>query len=133
MKHIYTARTCLYGCQQIRQVHMYESYHLYSCLTSTLERQKRHITIADLQAKFLRGVAAHCDCIFYQIFLRIIICKFSLHISMNYTENIAELLVQAQKVDTRHSLIFGAPGNEATSKLHDSFKMDFAQNISILH
>ena len=36
----------------------YESYHLYSCPTSTLERQKWHITIADLQAMFIHGVAA---------------------------------------------------------------------------
>ena len=54
----------MYGCQQIRQVHMYESYHLYSCLTSTLERKQQHIAIADFQATFQHHVAAHCNHIF---------------------------------------------------------------------
>ena len=87
---------------QIRQVHMYESYGLYSYLASTLERQKQHIAIADLQATFVHD-AAHCNRIFYRIFLRVIICKFSLRILMKYTDNIAELLAHARTVDTRLS------------------------------
>jgi len=34
------------------RVHMYESFHLYSSLTSTLERQKRHIAIVYLTEYF---------------------------------------------------------------------------------
>ena len=91
----------------IRQVRMYDSYHLYSCLVSTLERQKGYITIADLQATFQCCVAAHCNCIFLWIFLHVTIRKFGLHISMNYTENIVESFVHARAVDTRYSsLIF---------------------------
>ena len=37
------------------------SYNLFSCLASTLERQKQHIAITDLQATFLHDVAAHCN------------------------------------------------------------------------
>jgi len=33
--------------------------HIYSCLASTLERQKQHIAIMDWQAMVLHGVAAH--------------------------------------------------------------------------
>ena len=65
IQHVYTARMHLYGYRQIRQVHMYESYHLYSCLISTLERQERHIAITDLQATFQHLVAAHCNRIFF--------------------------------------------------------------------
>ena len=63
------------------------------------KRQKQHIIIADMQATFLHGVTAHCNCIFFWIFLHIIICKFTF-ISMNYMENVAELLTHAQTVDT---------------------------------
>jgi len=35
----------------------------------------------NLEATVLHGVAAHCNHIFYQIFLRVIICEFSLRIS----------------------------------------------------
>ena len=90
MQHVY-CNTCM------------SSYCLYLCLASTLESQKRHIAITDMQAMVLHGVAAHWNRIFYRIFLRVIICKFSLHISTNYTENVKELLAYAQTVDTRHS------------------------------
>ena len=41
------------------------------------------------------------------VFLCVIICMFSLRISMSYMENVMELLVRARTVDTRHSsLIF---------------------------
>ena len=66
VQHVYTARTCLYRYRQIWQVDMYESYRLCLCLASTLERQKWHITITDLQATFLHGVAAHLNHIFYR-------------------------------------------------------------------
>ena len=69
--------------------------HMYSAFTSTWERQKWHIAIADLPATVVHGVAAHWNRIFYRIFLRVIICKFSLHMSMNYTENVTELLMHA--------------------------------------
>jgi len=49
----------------------------------------------------LHDVASHCSHIFNQIFLRVTTC---LHISMNYTENVAELLTHVQTVD-----IPGAP------------------------
>ena len=89
VQHVYTARTCLYGYRQIQQVDMCESYRLCLCLTSTLERQRWHITITDLQATFLHGVAAHCNRIFYQnSSLCYYICEFSLRISINYTENV---------------------------------------------
>ena len=74
---------------------MHESYHLYLCL----ERQKQRITIADLQATFLHGVAAIAIVYFNEYFF--IICKFSLRIAMNYMENVAELLANVQKADTR--------------------------------
>ena len=48
------------------EVHCYtciSSYHLYLCLEYALERQKRHITITDLEATGLHGIAAHCNCI----------------------------------------------------------------------
>ena len=84
-QHVYKlmARTCLYGYWRMRQVYCYtciSSYHLYLCLEYALERQKRHITITDLEATGLHGIAAHCNCIFYQIFLCFTICKFTLRI-----------------------------------------------------
>ena len=97
------ARTCLYGYQWIQQVHCYtcmSSYHLYSCLTSTLERQKWHIAITNVEATVLHGAAAHCHRVFYVMFLSVTICEFSLHISINYKENVMELLTQ---VNSRHS------------------------------
>ena len=54
LQHVYTY---LYGYREIQQVHMYASYHLYSCLALTLERQKRHITIADLQSYILPNIS----------------------------------------------------------------------------
>ena len=51
------------------------SYCLYSCLTSTLERQKWHIAIVVLQAMSLHGVAVHIA-----------------RILMDYMENVAEAL-----------------------------------------
>jgi len=48
------------------------------------ERQKQHITIMDLQATFLHGVAAIAIVHFNEYFFII---------SMNYMENVAELLV----------------------------------------
>ena len=99
----FMARTCLYGCQQIRQVHMYESYHLYSCLTSTLERQKWHISITDLQTMVLHSVATLWNCIFYWIFLFVNIHESRLSILTNYMEIVAELLAHARTVDTRLS------------------------------
>ena len=65
-----------------------------------VERQKWHTAIADLQAMVLHDVATHCHCIFYQIFLCVVIYEFSLPISMNYTENVIGL---AWTVDTRCS------------------------------
>ena len=41
------------------------SYRLYLCLASTLERQKQHIAIMDLQAMVLHGVAAYCNHIIF--------------------------------------------------------------------
>jgi len=63
IQHVYTARTFEWLPTNM-QVHMYESYRLYSYLASTLERQKWHIAIVDLQATFVHGVAAHCNRIF---------------------------------------------------------------------
>jgi len=51
----------------------------------------------------LRGVATHWNRIFYRIFLRVIIYEFGLRTSMNYTENVAELLAHARTADTRRS------------------------------
>ena len=39
---------------------MYGLLLLYSCHASTLERQKQHIAITDLEATVLHVVAAHC-------------------------------------------------------------------------
>lgn len=59
------------------------SYCLYLCFASTLE--EAHITIADVEAMILHGVAAHCNRILNWI-VPVITCKFSLRISMNYTQ-----------------------------------------------
>ena len=90
-----------------------------SFLTSTLERQNQHTAITDMKAMVLHGVAAHCNHIFYQIFLHVIICKFRLRISMNYMENVAELLAHVQTVDIKALLsnFCQAPGNEATPEV----------------
>jgi len=70
----HVGKTCLYG-YQIQQVPIW-SYHLYSCLTSTLKRQKQHITVTNLQS--YHGVTPHYNRIFHRIFLCVIICLFSL-------------------------------------------------------
>ena len=57
-----------YKWSWLGQVHMYESYRLYSYLASTLERQKRHIAIVDLQVTFVHGVVAHCNRIYSQCY-----------------------------------------------------------------
>jgi len=44
------------------------------CIFGKAEVAYRHI-IADLQATFVHGVAAHCNRIFYRIFLRVIILQ----------------------------------------------------------
>ena len=40
------------------------SHCFYLCLTPSLERQKWHIAIMDLEATVLHGVAARYSCIF---------------------------------------------------------------------
>ena len=78
-------------------------YHLYSCLASTLERQKWHTAITDLEATVLHGVASHCNHTFIyctEYFSHVIICEFSSCIPTNYMENV---LMHAWTVDTRHS------------------------------
>ena len=70
-----------------------------SCFASTSERLKRRIAVHSL-AQTLKPPACCCSRIFYQIFCP---CYFSLRISMNYTENVTELLVHAWTVDTRRS------------------------------
>jgi len=95
---------------------------LYLCLASTLERQKQHITITDLQAtscsctlhlhilpnispyvllsagsayELYRECNRECAIVYFTEYFTMlfIICKFSLCISINYTENVTELLV----------------------------------------
>jgi len=51
----------------------------------------------------VHGVAAHCSRIFHPIFLHITIHYFSSTITMNYTENVMQLLAHARTVDTRCS------------------------------
>ena len=58
-----------------------------------LEGHKWHIPIRDLEPTVLRGIAAYCNGICYRIFLHVIICEFSLHTSVNCTENVTELLL----------------------------------------
>ena len=85
----------------MQQVHCYtciSSYNLYSCLASILQRQKRHITITDLEATVPHGIiAAHCSCIFCQIFLYVTICQFTLHILMNYVESVTNCLCMCEQ------------------------------------
>ena len=112
LQNVYTARmffflynslccfSCLYGYRQIRQVHIYGSYRLYSCLASTLKRHKRLIAIANVQATFLHSCTLPSYVLPNNLFLRVIICKFGLCISMNYTESVAELLAHARTVHT---------------------------------
>ena len=80
IQHVFTARTCLYCYQQIWQIHMYEFYHLYSCLASTLERQKRHIAIMDLQA-----VSTWCSCTL-QLYILLNISPCYLQVQPTYLE-----------------------------------------------
>ena len=87
IKHVYTARMCLYGYRQIRQV---PGTHVWVFPFVFIP----HI-------HFGKAEATYCNCIPYRIFLRAVICKFSIRISMNYMEDIAELLAHAQTVDTR--------------------------------
>jgi len=54
----FMARTCLYCYQQARMCICCS----YSCLTSTLERQKWYVTIMDLWATVLHSVATHWNC-----------------------------------------------------------------------
>ena len=95
---------------------------LYSCLASTLERLKQHIAITDLQAtscrctlqshifpnislyvllsagaylyELYRECNKECAIIYFTEYFSVlfILCKFSLCILMNYTENVTELL-----------------------------------------
>jgi len=94
--------------QQIWQVHMYESYHLYWWPTSTLERQKE---VAYLHRGLASYISTWWSCTLQSYILLsippVIICEFSLRMLMNYMKNVAELLVHARTVDTRRSsLIF---------------------------
>ena len=76
-----------------------DRYSQYTCINS-------YCSYSSLASTFSAGSALF------------IICKFSLCISMNYTENATELLVHVQAVDTRHSsLIFWVSGNKATEDL----------------
>ena len=81
---------------------------------STVERKMRHIAIMDLQAVFL---PAHCNHIFYWVFLHVSICKFSLHISMNYAEN--DSGTARACTNTGYQALLSdfcqAPGNEANA------------------
>ena len=79
---------------------IYGSYRLYSCLASTLKRHKRLIAIANVQATFLHSCTLPSYVLPNNLFLRVIICKFGLCISMNYTESVAELLAHARTVHT---------------------------------
>ena len=85
IQHVYMARMCLYlyGYRQIWQ--MYE--FLPFVFMPRVHFGKAEV--AYRQATFLHGVATHCNHIFYwiRIVLRVIICKFSLRILMNYTQN----------------------------------------------
>jgi len=63
------------------------SYRLYLCLASTSEKQKWHFIIADLQATFLHGVAAHHNRISYRIFF----CVMNFD---EFMENVAKLLAR---------------------------------------
>ena len=55
--------------------------------------------------------------VYFTEYFCVIICEFSLRISMNYTENIMVLLTHVQTMDTRcSSPIFWAPGNEPISE-----------------
>ena len=98
------AKSYLYGYQWTQLPGKYtcmSSYRLYLWLASTLERQKWHIAIPNLQATVLHSVATHWNRIFYRIFLRVIIYEFSLRILMNYMENVAGMLAHVQTVDIR--------------------------------
>jgi len=79
---------------------------MYEFLPFVFVEMQDFVTVTDLQAMFLHGVAAHCNLISYRIFLCVIICKLSLHILMNYTENVAELLVHARTVEPGAPLQF---------------------------
>jgi len=73
------------------------SYHLYLCLTSTLEGRTYKL-------RFYMVII--CNRIFYGIiftayFSVLVSVSFSLHISMNYIENVMELLAHVLTVDTR--------------------------------
>jgi len=64
----------------------YSSYHLYLPHIHIGKAEVR-IAITDLGATILHGVAAHCNRIFFRLFLSIIFCEFSLHILVNYMKN----------------------------------------------
>jgi len=56
--------------------------------------------------------------IFYRIFLHVIICKFSLRTSKNYTQNVTEPLTHAQTV--RSSLIFSSAWEQGEGGFHQN-------------
>ena len=122
---------CLYRYRQIQPVHMYiSSSLLYSCLTSTLERQKQHI------------VELHIAIAYFPEYLSVCVI-----ISMNYTENVTKNVQSLPNISPCYSLyassayvsrwiiqqnclhmckqgipgaplqFFRAPGNEATEDL----------------
>jgi len=78
IQHIYMARMCLHGYQQIRQVIPFKFVPHFG----KAEAAYRH----HRQATFLHGVAAHCKCIPHQIFLRYYLQVQLMYLNELYTE-----------------------------------------------
>ena len=93
IQHIYMARTCLYGYRWVQQVHMYEFllFVFVPCIRFG-KAEAAYVLPSQTCKTVLHGVAVHCNLI---IFLCVIVCEFSLCISMNYSEDSMELLVHS--------------------------------------
>ena len=104
IQHVIMERTCLY-VQRILQVAMW-SYHLYSCLASTLKRQKQHITS---QTRPSHHRSARCSCTLqWHISRNISLYYLLVQLTcLNELYGECNRTVHARTVDTRHSsLIF---------------------------
>jgi len=94
-----------------------DRYGKYTCMSLTVCIRALHphfgkAEVADRHCGLASYVSTFCSYTLQSYILSIlclIIRKFSLRISMNYTENVAELLAHARTVDTRcSSLIFSS-------------------------
>ena len=85
-----------------------------ACFVSTANKLVACFCIFKRKAEAAAILQSHLDARRTRIFSTCFSVNCLLHISINYTENVTDLYVHAQTVDTRgSSLIFQAPGYEA--------------------